>query len=42
MVLLSEEGVASSKPVEILDAVLDITEEECLVMSILKVWSKSA
>jgi radical SAM-linked protein len=42
MVLLSQEGISAGKPVEILKAVLDLTEDECLDMSILKVWSKSA
>lgn len=42
MVLVSQEGITAGKPVEILQAVLDLTEEECLAMRILKVWSKSA
>jgi len=42
MVLFSEEGKAASKPVEILKAVLDLTQEQSLDMAILKVWSKSA
>lgn len=42
MVLLSEEGKAASKPVEILKAVFDLTQEQSLDMGILKVWSKSA
>jgi radical SAM-linked protein len=42
MVLLSEEGKAASKPVEILKAVFDLTQEQSLDMAILKVWSKSA
>jgi hypothetical protein len=42
MVLHSQEGISAGKPVEILKAVLDLTEDECLDMSILKVWSKSA
>ena len=41
MVLFSEEGKAASKPVEILKAVLDLTQEQSLDMAILKVWSKS-
>ena len=42
MMLFSQEGMAASKPVEILKAVLHLTETECLDMNILKVWSKSA
>jgi radical SAM family uncharacterized protein/radical SAM-linked protein len=42
MVLLSEEGKAACKPVEILKAVLDLTQEQSLDMAILKVWSKPA
>ena len=41
MVLHSEEGRAASKPVEILKAVLHLTDEECHVASILKLWSKA-
>jgi len=41
LVLLSQEGVAAAKPAEILKAVLNLHEEQCLDMSILKVWSKS-
>ncbi len=41
MVLFSEEGKAASKPVEILKAVLDLTQEQSLDLAILKVWSKS-
>ena len=40
MVLLTEEGKAASKPVEILKAVLELTQEQSLDMAILKVWSK--
>ncbi len=42
MVLLSEEGKAASKPVTILKAVLDLTQEQGLDIDILKVWSKPA
>jgi hypothetical protein len=42
MVLLSEEGKAASKPVAILKAMLDLTQEQSLDIDILKVWSKSA
>ena len=42
MVLLSQEGRAAGKPVEILQAVFNLTEEECLDMNILKVWNKVA
>jgi radical SAM family uncharacterized protein/radical SAM-linked protein len=41
MVLFSEEGIAASKPVEILKAVFDLSQEQSLDMAILKVWSKS-
>ena len=41
MVLFSEEGKAASKPVEIIKAVLDLTQEQSLDMAILKVWNKS-
>jgi radical SAM family uncharacterized protein/radical SAM-linked protein len=41
IILLSEEGRAAGKPVEILKAVFDLTEEEALDMSILKLWNKS-
>jgi radical SAM family uncharacterized protein/radical SAM-linked protein len=41
LILLSQEGVAAAKPAEILKAVLNLHEEQCLDMSILKVWSKS-
>jgi radical SAM-linked protein len=41
MVLLSEEGIAAGKPVEILKAILNLTDEECLNLSILKVWNKA-
>ena len=41
MVLLSVEGKAASKPVEIIKAVLDLTQEQSLDIAILKVWSKS-
>ena len=41
MVLLSVEGKAASKPVEIIKAVLDLTQEQSLDMAILKAWSKS-
>jgi radical SAM family uncharacterized protein/radical SAM-linked protein len=40
MVLFSEEGKAASKPVEILKAVLDLTQEQSLDMAILKAWIK--
>lgn len=41
MVLFSEEGKAAGKPVEILKAILNLTDEESLDISILKVWNKS-
>jgi radical SAM family uncharacterized protein/radical SAM-linked protein len=41
MVLISEEGKAASKPVEILKAILNLTDEQSLDMGILKVWNKS-
>ena len=41
MRLLSEEGIASGKPVEILKAVFNLTDEECLDMKIRKVWNKA-
>jgi radical SAM family uncharacterized protein/radical SAM-linked protein len=41
MRLLSEEGIAGGKPVEILKAVFNLTDEECLDMKILKVWNKA-
>ena len=40
MILFSEEGKASSKPVEILKAVLDLTQEQSLDLAIIKVWNK--
>ncbi len=40
MVLCAEEGKAAGKPAEILQAVLDLTDEECLDLKMLKVWSK--
>ena len=40
MVLLSKEGKAASKPVEILKAILNLTDEQSLDMNILKVWSR--
>jgi radical SAM-linked protein len=42
MILFSEEGKATSKPVEILQAVLDLTQEQSLDLAIIKVWNKSA
>ncbi len=42
LVLHSQEGKAAGKPVEILKAVFSLTDEECLNLKILKVWSKSA
>ncbi|MFC1826459.1 TIGR03960 family B12-binding radical SAM protein [Thermodesulfobacteriota bacterium] len=42
MVLHTEEGKAASKPVEILKAVLELNQEQCLDIDILKVWSKSS
>jgi len=41
LVLFSQEGKGGAKPAEILQAVLDLSDEECLDMDILKVWSKS-
>jgi radical SAM family uncharacterized protein/radical SAM-linked protein len=41
LILFSEEGRAAGKPVEILKAVFNLTDEEYLDMKILKVWSKS-
>ena len=41
LLLFSEEGKAGGKPVEILQAVFNFTDEECLDMKILKVWNKS-
>jgi radical SAM family uncharacterized protein/radical SAM-linked protein len=40
MILFSEEGKAASKPVEILKAVLDLTQEQSLDLAIIKVWNK--
>ena len=40
MVLLNEEGKAASKPVEIVKAVLALTEEQSLDIGILKEWNK--
>ena len=42
MILFSEEGKAASKPVEILKAVLDLTQKQSLDLGILKVWNKSS
>ena len=36
MVMFSQEGRAASKPIEILKAVFNLTEEECLAAEILK------
>ena len=41
MLLLSEEGIAAGKPVEILKAVFNLSDGECLDMKILKVWNKA-
>ena len=41
LVLFSEEGKAAGKPAEILKSILDLTDEESLDMSVLKVWNKS-
>jgi radical SAM family uncharacterized protein/radical SAM-linked protein len=41
MVLLSEEGKATSKPVEILKALFNLSEEQGLEAAILKIWSKA-
>ena len=41
MVLLSEEGKSAGKPAEILKVIFNLTDEESLDMSILKVWCKS-
>jgi len=41
MVLSSEAGKATSKPVEILKAVFNLTERQCLESAILKVWQKT-
>ena len=41
MVLLSEEGRSAGKPVEISKVIFNLTDEESLDMSILKVWTKS-
>jgi len=40
MVLLNEEGKAASKPVEILKAVLALTQEQSLDIDVLKEWSR--
>ena len=42
MILLIEAGKAAIKPVEILKAVLELTREQSLNMSILKVWNRSS
>ena len=41
MILRSEEGKTAGKPVEIVKAVLDLSDEECLAVRILKVWTGS-
>jgi radical SAM family uncharacterized protein/radical SAM-linked protein len=41
MLLRSEEGKASSKPLEILKAVLNLTERQWLEAEIFKVWSRA-
>ncbi|KPK36295.1 MAG: radical SAM protein [Nitrospira bacterium SG8_35_1] len=41
MILLSAESRAAGKPAEIFKAVLHLTDEECLDMRIIKVWSRS-
>ncbi len=40
LIMLQEEGKAAGKPVEIIKAALGLTDEEVLVMRILKVWSR--
>jgi len=42
MILVAQEGKASGKPAEILQAVFDATDNECLDLNILKLWHKSA
>jgi radical SAM family uncharacterized protein/radical SAM-linked protein len=41
LVMVQEDGKAAAKPVEILKAVLGLTENESLDLHILKVWQKS-
>ena len=40
LIMLQEEGKAAGKPVEIIKAAFGLTDEEVLVMRILKVWSR--
>ncbi len=40
MHLLTQEGTATAKPLEILQAVFGFSESECLDLGILKVWSR--
>ncbi|MBW2506920.1 MAG: DUF2344 domain-containing protein [Deltaproteobacteria bacterium] len=40
LIMLQEEGKAAGKPAEIIKAALGLTDEEVLVMRILKVWSR--
>ena len=42
MLLRSEEGKASSKPLEILKAALNLKERQCLEAEIFKIWSRAA
>ncbi|UCD66566.1 MAG: TIGR03960 family B12-binding radical SAM protein [Deltaproteobacteria bacterium] len=41
MILFSEEGKAAGKPAEIIKAILNLTDEECLNFNILKTWNKA-